>query len=118
MLKSRHIDKICVLVMALALVATILFMNGQSLGLTPASAAPGYERRLFDRSRVHTIDILIDDWEAFLDTAPEEKYSSCTLVIDGEKFSNVGLRAKGNNSRRLTEKYGLDRYSLKVEFDH
>ena len=30
----------------------------------------------------------------------------------------MGLRAKGNNSRRLTEKYGLDRYSLKVEFDH
>ena len=24
----------------------------------------------------------------------------------------------GNNSRRLTKKYGLDRYSLKVEFDH
>ena len=30
----------------------------------------------------------------------------------------VGLRAKGSNSRRLTEKYGLDRYSLNVEFDH
>ena len=30
----------------------------------------------------------------------------------------VGLRAKGSNSRRLTEKYGLDRYSLKIEFDH
>ena len=30
----------------------------------------------------------------------------------------MSLRAKGNNSRRLTEKYGLDRYSLKIEFDH
>ena len=30
----------------------------------------------------------------------------------------MGIRAKGNNSRRLTEKYGHDRYSLKVEFDH
>ena len=30
----------------------------------------------------------------------------------------MGLRAKGNNSRRLTEEYGLARYSLKLEFDH
>lgn len=118
MLKHKHIDKICIAVMALALAATVLFMNGESLGLTPASAAPGYETRLFDKTRVHTIDIVMDDWEAFLETAAEEEYTSCTLVIDGETFSNVGLRAKGNNSRRLTEKYGHDRYSLKVEFDH
>ena len=118
MLKAKYIDRICILVMVLALVVTILFMNGASLGITPASAAPGYETRLFDSSRVHTIDILIDDWDTFLETAPDEEYSVCTLVIDGEKFSNVGIRAKGNNSRRLTKKYGHDRYSLKVEFDH
>src|SRR5699024_4714892 len=45
-------------------------------------------------------------------------YSPCTLVIDGETFEQAGLRAKGNNSLRLTEDYGLRRYSLKVEFDH
>lgn len=118
MLKHRYIDRICIIVMVLALVLTVLFMNGESLGLTPASAAPDYEARLFDKTRVHTVEILIDDWDAFLETAAKEEYTACTLVIDGERFSNVGLRAKGNNSRRLTEKYGLDRYSLKVEFDH
>jgi len=118
MLKHKHIDKICILIMALALAATVLFMHGEALGLIPTSSAPGYETRLFDRTWVHTIDILIDDWDAFLETAPEEEYSPCTLVIDGEAFPNVGLRAKGNNSRRLTEQYGLDRYSLKAEFDH
>lgn len=118
MLKHPAIDRICLAVMAAALAVTILFCNGASLGIQSASAAPGYETRLFDKSRVHTIDILIEDWEAFLQTAPEEEYTACTLVIDGEAFSNVGLRAKGNNSRRLTEQYGLDRYSLKVEFDH
>ena len=118
MLKSKRIDVICIAVMTLAVLATLLFMNGEALGLTAASSAPGYETRLFDQSRVHTIDIRIEDWDAFLETAAQEEYTSCTLVIDGEKFSNVGLRAKGNNSRRLTEKYGLDRYSLKIEFDH
>ena len=39
-------------------------------------------------------------------------------MIDGETFEQAGLRAKGNNSLRLTEDYGLRRYSLKVEFDH
>ena len=105
-------------VMAIALLVTILFMNEESLSITPALAAPSYETRLFDQTRVHTIDILIDDWNSFLNTAAEEQYSVCTLIIDGEKFSKVGIRAKGNNSRRLTEKYGHDRYSLKVEFDH
>jgi len=118
MLKSKYIDIICIAVMILAVLGTMLFMNGERFGLTAASSTPGYETRLFDKSKVHTIDIIMDDWDAFLETAPEEEYTSCTLIIDGETFSNVGLRAKGNNSRRLTEKYGLDRYSLKIEFDH
>ncbi|MBT9774970.1 spore coat protein CotH [Clostridium sp. MCC353] len=118
MLKHQYIDRICIAAAAVALILTILFINGQSFGLVPASAAPGYETRLFDKSRVHTVDIVIEDWESFLETADEETYSPCTVVIDGEAFSNIGLRIKGNNSRRLTKKYGLDRYSLKVEFDH
>lgn len=83
-----------------------------------ASVKMEYEDKLFDKSYVHTIDIQMEDWEGFLETAADEKYSSCDLVIDGETFENAAIRAKGNNSRRLTEKYGLDRYSLKIEFDH
>jgi len=104
--------------MAAAVALTVMLAWGESLGLVKASAAPGYESRLFDKSRVHTIDIVIEDWQRFLEEAPEEEYSACSIVIDGEAFHNVGLRAKGNNSRKLTEKYGHDRYSLKVEFDH
>ena len=51
-------------------------------------------------------------------SAPEEEYIPATVEIDGEAFRQVGLRAKGNNSLRLTEEYGLSRYSLKLEFDH
>ena len=67
---------------------------------------------------MHTVDIQIDDWEAFLAAAPEEIYTECDVEIDGETFSSVGLRAKGNNSLRLVNEYGLQRYSLKIEFDH
>ena len=118
MVRSKHIDIICIAVAALMVIITVLFMNGEALGLQKASSAPGYETRLFDSTRVHTVDIVMDDWQGFLEKAPDEEYAACTLVIDGEKFSNVAIRAKGNNSRTLTEKYGHDRYSLKVEFDH
>ena len=73
--------------------------------------------RLFDDSRVHVIDIQIADWGAFIEDAEGEEYVACTVEIDGEAFHNIGLRAKGNNSLRLTEEYGLFRYSLKLEFD-
>lgn len=118
MLKHKYIDKICIVVIAAALLITCIFINGESLGITFMSSQMGYETRLFERSRVHEIDIIIDDWQGLLETANEEEYQSCTIVIDGEAFSNVGLRVKGNNSRRLVHEYGLERYSLKVEFDH
>ena len=118
MLKHKWIDGICLLAVLAAVLLTILLMNGEKLGIQKASAMPGYVHRLFDGSRVHTIDIQMEDWDGFLETALEEAYSPCTVVIDGEVFERVGIRAKGNNSLRLTEKYGLNRYSLKLEFDH
>ena len=119
MLHSKHIDKICIIALVLAMGLTALLFCGESLGLEKASASPAYASRLFDGSRVHTIDLQVEDWEAFLrEKAPEEEYIPCTVVVDGEEFRQVGLRAKGNNSRRLTHEYGLSRYSLKLEFDH
>lgn len=104
--------------MILASILTVILMFGEQLGIPAASANPGYVTRLFDKDRVHTVNIQIDDWNGFIQNAPGEEYTSCTVVIDGESFHQVGLRAKGNNSLRLTEEYGLSRYSLKIEFDH
>ena len=118
MIRHRHIDLICGGAILLALVLTGLLFFGEALGLQPASAAPEYSCRLFDDSRVHTVDIQVEDWAQFIAEAPEEEYIPCTVSVDGEEFRQVGLRAKGNNSRRLTEEYGLARYSLKLEFDH
>ena len=115
--QHRHIDRICVGAAALAALLALLLMFGEPLGIPKASANPGYASRLFDDSRVHTVNIQIEDWGAFLAGAEEEAYAACTVEIDGETFRNVGIRAKGNNSLRLTEEYGLSRYSLKLEFD-
>lgn len=104
-------------VLAAALVL-LLGLAGKAGAVLPAGENPGYVSRLFDGSRVHRVDIQVEDWEAFLASAPEEKYIPATVEIDGEAFRQVGLRAKGNNSLRLTAEYGLSRYSLKLEFDH
>lgn len=104
-------------VLAAALVL-LLGLAGKAGAILPAGENPGYVSRLFDGSRVHRVDIQVEDWEAFLASAPEEEYIPATVEIDGEAFRQVGLRAKGNNSLRLTEEYGLSRYSLKLEFDH
>ena len=119
MVTSKHGDKLCLGAAALAVLLCLLLWAGGEAGLLlPAEDNPEYVSRLFDKGRVHTIDLQVEDWEAFLRSAPEEAYIPATVEIDGEAFHQVGLRAKGNNSLRLTEEYGLSRYSLKLEFDH
>lgn len=113
----KHIDRICVVALVVAMVITLLFMNGEAYGIT-AQATTGYEKRLFDTSKVHQIDIEMDDWEGFLETCENEEYTTCTLIIDGESYKNVGIRAKGNTSLSNVSQLGSDRYSLKIEFDH
>lgn len=104
--------------MAAALLLTILFMNGEAIGIQAASRVMGYEKRLFDDEKVHTIDIIMDDWDEFLETCMNEEYSICTAVIDNEAFSNIAIRAKGNTSLSTVASSDSDRYSFKIEFDH
>ena len=117
MATGKYIDRICVIAVVAALLISILFMNGAALGIQLTDKAMGYEDRLFDTSKVHTIDIVIDDWDAFLQTAQSEEYSVCSVVIDGEAFKNVGIRGKGNTSLSTVATMDSDRYSFKIEFD-
>ncbi len=113
----KQIDKICCGVMLFTLIVTAVFMNGERLGIMPVMAQTGYASRLFDDSRVHSIDIVMEDWDSFPDTCENEEYSECSVVIDNEAYKNVGIRAKGNTSLSQVKEYGNDRYSFKIEFD-
>lgn len=114
----KHIDKICCAMLAVVLVVTVVFLQGERIGITAASHTMGYEDRLFDTSRVHTLDITMEDWDGFLETCTNEEYSSCTVTIDQEEYANVAIRAKGNTSLQNVAASGGDRYSFKIEFDH
>lgn len=115
---SNYFNRIAVIVMALMLVLTILFMNGSALGIEAMTHTMGYESRLFDNTRVHTVDIVMNDWDEFIANAASEEYDTANVVIDGESYKNVGIRAKGNTSLSTVASLGSERYSFKIEFDH
>ena len=113
----KSIDKICAVIVALTLVIAVVFCCGKSLGIETTAKAIGYENRLFDRSKVHTLDIVINDWDSFIGTCENEEYTSCSVIIDGEAVRDVGIRAKGNTSLSSVKNMDSDRYSFKIEFD-
>ncbi len=113
----KQIGKICCIVFAVILLLTFLLMKLPASTTTVMSTALGYEGRLFDTSRVHTIDIEMDDWDSFIETCENEEYSACTVTIDHETYANIGIRAKGNTSLSSVSSMGSERYSFKLEFD-
>ena len=119
MLRSKYIDRICCLLMVLMLLFTTALWGvaGTAEG-SSSSNSQSYENSLFDTSRVHTIDIHISNWDKLLENAQSEEYTNCNVTIDGEKFNNVAIRAKGNTSLSSVATLGSTRYSFKIEFDH
>lgn len=115
---SKHFNRICAVVMVLCLAVTLMLCFPNAVGIQAASKTLGYESRLFDTSYVHSIDIVMDDWDSFVENCESEEYSSCAVVIDGESYKNIAIRAKGNTSLNQVTNYGNDRYSFKLEFDH
>ncbi|MBO7514355.1 MAG: CotH kinase family protein, partial [Lachnospiraceae bacterium] len=115
---SKHINKIAWIVTTVMLLATFLFMNGDALGIQLMAHTMGYENRLFDNTRVHTLDIVMNDWDTFIKNATSEEYYTAAVVIDGEAYKNVGIRGKGNTSLSSVASMNSERYSFKVEFDH
>lgn len=118
MLRTKRADRIvCAAVAAMLLTAACLWGVIESVQ-GDGSHTVGYESLLFDQSTVHTIDIVMDGWEAFIAGATSEEYAACSLIINGERFENVAIRAKGNTSLSSVAALGSTRYSFKVEFDH
>ena len=102
----------------LALLLTGVMIYGASTGGQKTGRTMGYEDRLFDTEKVHTIDIQMDDWDAFIASCEDEAYAACTVIIDNEVSKNVAIRAKGNTSLSNVAQLGSERYSFKIEFDH
>ena len=120
MTENKHIVKIVYALVALALVAMILISNVVKGMTLEEGMKQDYETALFDTDSVMTVDILMDEdaWQELLDNAINEQYTACDVVINGETFYNVGIRAKGNTSlTNIVNDDDTDRYSFKIKFD-
>lgn len=118
MSSHKHLDKIIICITALALIICLVMMIFEQNGVVSVFHSLGYESKIFDVSRVHTIDIILDNSENFFENCMNEEYSECAVVIDNEAYKNVAIRAKGNTSLTQVSSYGNGRYSFKIEFDH
>ncbi len=135
MTENKHIGKIIYALVALALVAVFIVSSAAKglfgldstvwgAAINDAANDSGIEQEysslLFDKDSIMTVDIIMsdDDWQSLLDNAINEQYSSCDVVINGETFYNVGIRAKGNTSlTNIVNDDTTDRYSFKIKFD-
>lgn len=114
----KNFDKICCIILAAVLTLSVLFCFSEGFGVTAAKKIIGYENKIFATDKVHSIDIIMEDWDSFIETCENEEYVSCSLVIDNEAYKNVAIRAKGNTSLSNVSSMDSDRYSFKIEFDH
>lgn len=82
------------------------------------SSEPPYAEKIFGADII-TIDIAADEseWQQMLDNAMSEQYIMVDVAVNGTKFSNVGIRPKGNNSLQQVASSDSDRYSFKIKFD-
>jgi len=121
MIKHKWIGAIAVLFMAVAVLALgFAYLNSSVFGGITGTPEPAYAEAM-DKSKILDIQILADkkEWADMLEKATAEEYIPATVVINGERMENVGIRPKGNSSLSMVARDDTtDRYSFKIEFDH
>ncbi len=121
MIDNKHIGKIIMSVTALALACLLIFMLifGESAKASASGITMGYESSLFSTDSIIDVDVSIseEDWADLLENAIDEEYYSCDVTVNGTKYTNVGIRAKGNTSLSMVASSDSDRYSFKICFD-
>lgn len=119
MIDNKHIDKLAVVFMLLAVIGLMAFMICYEGFNNASGTVMDYESSVFDRSEIIDIDISIDEsqWENLLENAISEEYFPCDVTINGTSYNNVAIRAKGNTSLSMVASSDSDRFSFKISFD-
>ena len=112
MITSKHIRKIVAAMVCLCIITCGFIVYAANAFDT--TRIPEYQRRMFGDD-VITIDIRVDtsEWQNLLNSAIEKEWISGDMIINGQRFSAVGIRTKGNSSLSQTGSSG--RYSLQFK---
>jgi len=116
MITNKYVTAITVALSCLCLIVCGFIASG--VNATDGAKITEYQKRLFG-DEVITLDIRVDqsEWQNLLDNALDKEWISGDLVINGERFSTVGIRTKGNSSLSQVASSNSNRYSLEFEFN-
>ena len=116
MITSKHITVITLVLVCFCLVACGFIVYAANTFDT--TKITEYQKRMFG-DEVITLDIQViqEDWQSLLDNAQTKEWISGNLIINGEKFSTVGIRTKGNSSLSQVANSNSDRYSLQFKLN-
>lgn len=122
MIENKGINKIIIIctLVVLALTGVMIYLGNTDLVTGNGGVSFDYETKLFDHDRIMTVDIKVDEdsWNSMIENASNEEYITCDVVINGQTYSNVGIRPKGNTSlSQIVSDDTTDRFSFKIEFD-
>lgn len=79
-----------------------------------------YMNELFDKNKIVDINIEIEEqaFNKLKETALEEEYSKADIIINGQKYKNIGIRPKGNSTlTSIVNNPNTDRFSFKIKTD-
>lgn len=119
MIKEKYLTIISIVTISLVLVFTAILSTSDKTAVSVSDSSSEYVQKIFQKDKVMDIDISVDTakWEELLKNASDEKYIPADVSINGEIYSTVGMRAKGNSSLQMVASDDTtDRYSLKLDF--
>ena len=113
MITSKNLSKITAALICLCLIGCWLIVY--LANIERPTKAIAYESKLFG-DEIISLDIKVDtdEWQAMMDNAQAKEWICANVIINGEQFSNVGIRTKGNSSLSQAR---TDRYSLQIKFN-
>lgn len=123
MISNKYINAIIATLTAIALLfTTLLYVNSKNITAKTTSSSSNftYIDTVFNKEKVTEIDLEVneDTWNSLLENAINEEYINANITVNGTKYNNVGIRAKGNSSLSMVASDDTtDRYSFKVKFD-
>ncbi len=123
MISNKYINSIIATITAIAVIfTTLIYVNSKNITNKDSSSSTNfpYIDTVFNKEKVTEIDLEIneDTWNSLLENAINEEYVNANITVNGTKYNNVGIRAKGNSSLSMVASDDTtDRYSFKVKFD-
>lgn len=120
MIQSKKINIVIAVAVTLAFLVSVAFVvigNIQKIDASIVTEAE-YSAKLFGTDII-SVEILADekDWKEMLENAISEQYIMADVIVNGTKFTNVGIRPKGNSSLTQVANSDSNRYSFRLQFN-